>query len=143
MACQPVSQDGIGSGSPRSMSDDAQTERVSLTNFLIRDTAECIIGILALQVNDELGKFMISTKQVYRVLWEWLETGEMAGLIWSFTQGLPSDNSREVSMRFAMGCGLNSSLKICRPSFIEPAETGLGHTHRDESEGVELTNVPN
>jgi hypothetical protein len=58
------------------MSDGAQTERVSLTNFLIRDTAECIIGILAVQVNDELGKFMISTKQVYRVLWEWLDKGE-------------------------------------------------------------------
>jgi hypothetical protein len=50
--------------------------RVSLTNFLIRDTAECITGILALQVNDELGKFMISTKQIYRVLWKWLDTGE-------------------------------------------------------------------
>jgi hypothetical protein len=50
------------------MSDDAQMERVNLTNFLIRDTAECIIGIFALQVNDELGKFMVSTKQVYRVL---------------------------------------------------------------------------
>jgi hypothetical protein len=76
MACQPVSQDSRGSGSPRSILDDTEMERVSLTNFLIRDTAECIIGILALQINDEFGKFMISTKQGYRVLWEWLDIGE-------------------------------------------------------------------
>ena len=41
------------------MSDDAQTERVSLTNFLIRDTAECIIGILALQVGDRAAKVLV------------------------------------------------------------------------------------
>ena len=46
------------------------------TNFLIGDAAECIIGIFALEVDDELGKFMIGTKEVYRVLWELLEMCE-------------------------------------------------------------------
>lgn len=53
--------------------------------LLIRDAGECIIGVLALKVSDQLGEFMVVTKVFDRV-------GE----------SLPSDNGREMTIRLAV-----------------------------------------
>jgi len=53
--------------------------------LLIGDAGECIIGVFALEVSDQLGEFMVVTKVFDRV-------GE----------SLPSDNGREMTIRLAV-----------------------------------------
>lgn len=53
--------------------------------LLVRDAGKRIIRILALEVSDQFGKFMILAKVVHRVL-----------------EGLPADNGREVAVGFTV-----------------------------------------
>lgn len=71
--------------------------------LLVWDAGERIVGILALEVHNELGELVVISEVLNGIY-----------------QGFPSNDGREVAVSFAVNGSQNSSFEIDGPAFIQP-----------------------
>jgi hypothetical protein len=71
--------------------------------LLVRNAGECIVGVFAFEINNELGELVVVSKVFDGV-----------------SQGFPSNDGREVAVGLAVNSSQDPSFEVDGPTFIQP-----------------------